>query len=644
MQTPKTRNIPSGGPQRTSPRSTSSEAFQKNSSPRAATSEGSIKSSPGVKSQLKPTARYVDHTASSSNLTSKAPKERSPKVADHKSPRSPVSESKHPGKVSELEFQLCQLENDLKSVKDQLSFTEALKDEAWKAGEESNKQLLALSEKLEDSQNQLLDQSATEEVHKLVLREALEGHDLALKYELETIQKQYSHYLSALASALKEIKQLKFQLEIVSGSEASQAKHSDSTRKDFDALKENLGEAQLLVEDMKKQLKECKDSETQAQMRVVETLTELEIAKMMVETLSSDGHKTTEAYEDVASELGQSKARVKLLEELVSKLKVDICNRDSQTQKKYSESEIARTRKTGEESIEAEFASVKVEAEQLRSALEAANTRYNEVQAQNTEKMRKTIEMLEHIKSTSIQREAELEEALRKSKFEIEELKANLIDKETELQGISEENEGLTLKLEKMLSGMRENELESELEKSKADVESLKSRIVEKEEEWLSASGGNETLRMEIKDVNHCKASDEVVSDLESAGAAEKGALMKIAYMMEEVDKSNRRAARMAEQLEAAQTANADMETELRRLKVQLDQWRKAAEAATAMLSAGNNNGHFMERTGSMDSNCSPGMGIINSPYAGDISEDTLKKKNANVLRRFGVLWKKQQK
>lgn len=119
-----------------------------------------------------------------------------------------------------------------------------------------------------------------------MLREALRGHDLSLKYELKTIQKQYLHDLSALASALKEIKQLKIQLEIVSESEATQTKHSESTRPDFDALKENVGEAHLLIEDMKKQLKECKDSETQAQKRVVETLTQLEIAKMMEETLT----------------------------------------------------------------------------------------------------------------------------------------------------------------------------------------------------------------------------------------------------------------------------------------------------------------------------------------------------------------------
>ncbi|XP_073024874.1 interactor of constitutive active ROPs 4-like [Primulina eburnea] len=156
-----------------------------------------------------------------------------------------------------------------------------------------------------------------------------------------------------------------------------------------------------------------------------------------------------------------------------------------------------------------------------------------------------------------------------------------------------------------MLSGVRENELELELAKSKADVESFEALIVDKERKWLSASGENETLRMEIKNISDCKASAKVVSALKSTGAAERQALIKIPYMTEEVGKSNRRAAQMAEQLEAAQAANAEMETELRRLTVQSDQWRKAAEAPTAMLSAGNN-GHFTELTGSMDSNCSP--------------------------------------
>ncbi|WVZ11242.1 hypothetical protein V8G54_015772 [Vigna mungo] len=109
---------------------------------------------------------------------------------------------------------------------------------------------------------------------------------------------------------------------------------------------------------------------------------------------------------------------------------------------------------------------------------------------------------------------------------------------------------------------------------------------------------------------------------------------MGLGIVMEEADRSNKKAARVAEQLEAA---NLEMETELRRLKVQSDQWRKAAEAAAAMLSSGNN-GKLTERTVSMDNNYKC------SPYAEDSDDDFQRKKNGNMLKKFGVLWKKPQK
>ncbi|KAF5727427.1 interactor of constitutive active ROPs 3-like [Tripterygium wilfordii] len=112
---------------------------------------------------------------------------------------------------------------------------------------------------------------------------------------------------------------------------------------------------------------------------------------------------------------------------------------------------------------------------------------------------------------------------------------------------------------------------------------------------------------------------------------------------MEEADKSNRKAARVFEQLEAAQATNSEMEAELRRLKVQSDQWRKAAEAAAAMLSAGND-GKFMDRIGSLESNYNPIFGEVSSHYDEDMDDDLLKKKNGNMLRKIGVLWKKPQK
>lgn len=108
-----------------------------------------------------------------------------------------------------------------------------------------------------------------------------------------------------------------------------------------------------------------------------------------------------------------------------------------------------------------------------------------------------------------------------------------------------------------------------------------------------------------------------------------------------EADKSSRKAARITEQLDAAQAANSEMEAELRRLKVQADQWRKAAEAAAAMLSTGNN-GKYVERTGSLDYNTIGGK--LGSPYSEDLDDDSPKKKNSNMLKKIGVLLKKGQK
>ncbi|KAG6384459.1 hypothetical protein SASPL_155724 [Salvia splendens] len=90
MQTPKARSSPSGAPQKSSPRSISSEASLKSSSPQASSAEAPQKVSLRVVRQLKTGPRFLDPTASSSNQASRAPKERSPKVTDHKSPKAAV--------------------------------------------------------------------------------------------------------------------------------------------------------------------------------------------------------------------------------------------------------------------------------------------------------------------------------------------------------------------------------------------------------------------------------------------------------------------------------------------------------------------------------------------------------------------------
>ncbi|KAH6822062.1 hypothetical protein C2S53_015850 [Perilla frutescens var. hirtella] len=600
--------------------SISLEASGKNS-PGAVSSEASKKHSPRVVRQLKTSPRFLEPTISSSKLATRAPKESSPRVSELKSPTSPLSEKKRPSRVAELESQISQLENDLKSVRDQLCSSETSEKQAQKDAEESKQQLLVLSSKLQESESKLLEQSASRNAHTVELSETPEQRDTTLQTELEALHKQQLQESAALTSALDEIEKLKAQLEMVAQSEATQTSHSESARIELHKLKENHEETLMVVAEMKNQLTDCKKSEAQAQELIGETLMQLEVAKKMVETLRLDGCKATEAHDSAACELEQSRARVEFLEELVSKLK--------------SENNLEVEEKKAGESTEADFASLKVEVEQLRSALAVAEMRQNEEQARSAEQKKHALEMVEQINSASGQREAELEAELRKSSYEIEELKTNLMDKETELQCIFEENDALIMQLENVMSGHREQELHE----LKAEIKKMTARLNDKETE-------NETLKMEMKEMSMAnRTSNEVLSELETARAAEREALMKVGYMREEVEKSNRKAARVAEQLEAAQAGNAEMEAELRKLKVQSDQWRKAAEVAASMLSVGNN-GQVVERTGSMDSNYSPRTRRVTSPYADDLDDDDdlFKKKNVNMLRRFGVLWKKPQK
>ncbi|EXB98583.1 hypothetical protein L484_014428 [Morus notabilis] len=612
---------------------------------RIGNSEVPQKISPRAARQLKPTPLETDSASSSSQATTRIPKERSPKVNERRSPRSPVPEKKRPNRISELESQICQLQEDLKQARDQLRSSESRKKQAQLDAEDSKKQLLALSSKLEESQQQLRELSTSEEARLTELQKISQERDQAWQSELEAVRKQHSVDSTSLASAINEIQWLKIQLEMIAASEAEQTIHAESANGELKSLKGNLAETLSLLENMRNQLKDCKQSEAQAEELVSETLLQLETAKMTVESLRLDGLKAMESYNSITSELDQSRARINFLEGLVSKLNASHANGSNNSSvNPAGDNDLVQGFGPQETGEDGEISNLKPEVQRLRSALEAAETRYREEQVKSTVQMRSAHELMEQIKSESSLKEAKLVAELGKAKADIEELKANLMDKETELQGITEENEGLNLKLEKNKSGQREYELERELKNLKERVADLKANLMDKETELQSIAEENEMLKLEMNksQMDRSAVSDEVVAEVEAARSAEREALAKLGVAMEEADRSHKRAARVTEQLEAAQAANAEMEAELRRLKVQSDQWRKAAEAAASMLSAGNN-GKFMERTGSLDSNYSPVAGKISSLYSDDM-DDILKKKNGNMLKKIGVLWKKPQK
>ncbi|KAL2906498.1 Interactor of constitutive active ROPs 2 chloroplastic [Bienertia sinuspersici] len=122
-----------------------------------------------------------------------------------------------------------------------------------------------------------------------------------------------------------------------------------------------------------------------------------------------------------------------------------------------------------------ELQTAKSDVRQLKSALEAAEIRYNEERSHSSMEIGNNSELLEQFKTKSSLREAELDAELKKASASIEDMKAHLMDKENELQGISEENENLYVKLEKSLASQREQEVENEL---KNLVKNVKEHLV----------------------------------------------------------------------------------------------------------------------------------------------------------------------
>ncbi|CAN0874851.1 Interactor of constitutive active ROPs 3 [Linum grandiflorum] len=523
-------------------------------------SEPPQKVSPRAARQLKTSDPASPSTAPSHPLRTPKNSSRSPivSVPDRKSPLSAASERKRPSKISELESQISQLHEELKKVRAQLCTTETSKKQAEEDAQESKKQYIAASSKLQESQKLLQELSSASGISEL--QQISEEKDQAWQSELDVTKQQHLVDSAALESALREVQHLKLQLDMVPQTCAAE--------EELQVVKGKLMETVVLVETMTSQLKDSKESEAEAHAVANETLLQLEAAKKTVESLRFDGTKAAEAYNSIAKELEQSKAQVKLLEGLVSKFETNAVN--------------------------------------------------------------------DSVESGSVQREAELEAELEKAKAGIEELKAELMDKETELQGISEENEGLNMKLNNNNNNnVPCHNLDKELECLKETVGELKASLMDKETELQNIAEENRSLKIEICKIN------QVNGDLEAARASEREAVMKLGMMSEEAEKSRKKVGRVREQLDAAEAVNSEMEAELRRLKVQSDQWRKAAEAAAAMLSGGNNNGggRFVDRK------------LGGSPYGeemGDDDEDDddtmMKKKNGNVLKKIGVLWKKQHK
>ncbi|PIN18477.1 hypothetical protein CDL12_08849 [Handroanthus impetiginosus] len=576
-------------------------------------------------------------SGSSPNQDSKTPKVRSTKVVDRKSPRIPAIEKKKPGKVAELEAQIAQLQEELKKAKEQLSSSESSKRRAQQEAEEAKKQLAAMSANLGETQKQLNELSESEEARVQELRKISQDRDRAWQSELEAVQKQHSMDSAALASARNEMQKLKIQLERVSQSEASHARHAESAHAEIKSLRLELTETLVLVQKLKDQLNDSREAEAQVLEDVGRAQMQLGVVKASEERLRMEHSKAMESYNSLLVELEQSKNRVSSLEELVSTLRADPGKKSSVEVKTSSEN---GERDDESEALETGVNDLKNEVRQLRAALEEAERRYRDEYIQSTLQIRNAYDMVENAKLESSQREADLEKKLKNSIAEVEKLQATLVEKENELQNVLFDDKGLKSKSKENQPDEKATKLEVELKESGFALEELKASLLDKETELQSIIEENDTLKSEILkwETEQSKVKNK---DIDAIRAAENEALIKFSSLTEEADKSYKKAAEVTEQLDAAQASNSDLEAELRRLKIQCDQWRKAAEAAAAMLSTGNNE-KPVEKMGSFDYHTLGSK--LSYPHFEDTEDESPKKKNGSMLKKIGVLLKKGQK
>lgn len=612
--------------------------MQNSKTSRNASSDAPQRTSPATPRSSRVAKTGGNETDSAGITPTRTPTERSPKVIERRSPRSPVTEKKRPSRLTELDSKVNQLQDELKKTKEQLSASEARRRQAQQEADEAKKQGQDASSKLEESQCQLVELSAAEESRLQELRKIQQERDRTWQTELEALQKQQSVDAAALSSSLSEIQRLKLQLEATVQSDTARAKQCEHADSELEGLKQEMELRIATIEGLKVNVSESDKAAADANASATEIKLQLETAKATIDSLLAEGVRLQECLRSKDIELSESKARVVSLEEDLKKAQAagnEILN-EAQAGNANGGfgsplTEVLKKSVHPTSDTNGSCGSPDPEIEHLRMALQVAEMRYQEEQTRMAFETKTVYEMLENVKSECTRQVCDIELKL---KSKTDELMAALTGKPQE---DLHRPDGL---------GEMQPELEAKLMKSITDIAELKANLMDKENALQSLAEENETLKSEAgrKEAEVQQRYEAAVAELELAKAAEQDVRMRLGYVTEEADKSSRRAARASEQLDAAQAASAEADAELRRLRVQSDQWRKAAEAAAAALAGGGNNGgRMVERTGSLDTeyNGSIGGKLMGSPFS---DEESPKRRNSGVLRRMSGLWKKGPK
>ncbi|XP_007022164.2 PREDICTED: interactor of constitutive active ROPs 4 isoform X2 [Theobroma cacao] len=176
------------------------------------------------------------------------------------------------------------------------------------------------------------------------------------------------------------------------------------------------------------------------------------------------------------------------------------------------------------------------------------------------------------------------------------------------------------------------------------EINMLKSKLDEKEKELGVFAQENEGLKKQL---------NEVTSNVSAAKTREEEMASRLRQVGEELEARKTNAAQLKEKLQAMEGQKEALEAEMKKLRVQTEQWRKAADAAAAILSGGvEMNGRISNRCSSMDKHFGgvfepPAGGYaayVGSPGLCDDMDDGFGsgKRKGSGIKMFGDLWKKK--
>ncbi|KAL2466716.1 Interactor of constitutive active ROPs 1 [Abeliophyllum distichum] len=177
-----------------------------------------------------------------------------------------------------------------------------------------------------------------------------------------------------------------------------------------------------------------------------------------------------------------------------------------------------------------------------------------------------------------------------------------------------------------------------ELSLKNDELKSLKAKLKEKEKELEVFREENESLKNQL---------NEKLQEISSVGLKGDEITSRLNHVEQELERSKSSTVQLNEKLEAAENAKDELETEMKKLQVITEQWRKAADAAASVLAGDveTNGRRISQRCGSMDMHIGNVFKPVDLDSQGlvDDADDVLgggKRKGSGI--RIVDLWKKK--